>query len=150
MMEAKWVKDPSEVWDRIKYSMTDDNSELVTEGLFIAVFDQDKMAGAFLVKPWSDVCFEIHGGVHPDYWGKGVQVCEVMGRALFTGTSCIKIVAAVPEYNRLMRSCLRRIGMRNEGIVTKAFLKNFRLHDLYLYGICKSQVERSRLCVHRQ
>lgn len=98
------------------------------------------MAGAFLIRKLNEHCFDIHGGIHPDFFGRGVEICDLMGRALFSNTPCLKIIAVIPEFNKLMRRCVQLTGMKQEGIIKKSFLKWMRLHDQYLYGICKSDV----------
>ena len=100
------------------------------------------MAGAFHVKPWSDHCYEIHGGVHPDYWGRGVEVVGFAGKVLFAGTPCLKIVAIIPEFNRLMRRCVQKLGMKQEGVITKSFLKWMKMHDQYVYGMTKTEARK--------
>jgi RimJ/RimL family protein N-acetyltransferase len=139
-MRVQFVNDPSPVWDEIRSYLMDDGGMLVSEGPFIAVFDGEKMAGAFYVRPWSAFCMELHGGVHPDYWGRGVEVCSIAGRFLFTYTPCLKIVAIIPEYNKLMRRCVQKAGMKEEGRIKKAFLKYFKLHDLIVYGASKRDI----------
>ena len=141
-MIVKPISDPTPVWSEIRTYLVDDNNELETFGNFIGVFEDEKMAGAFLVKPLNTHCYEIHGGVHPEFWGRGAEICNLMGRSLFVGTPCLKIIAIIPEFNRLMRKCVQKAGMREEGVIRKSFLKYMRLHDQYLYGICKSEIPR--------
>lgn len=154
-MEVRPISKPYHLWNLIRGSLCDDSNELVSDsggGWFAGVFDGQTMAGAFLVKPWSSFCYEIHGGIHPDYFGNGPEICDLMGRSLFAGTPCLKIVAIIPAFNRLMAKCLEQIGLEKEGEIKKAFLKHMKLHDLHIYGINKSKVklERKVLCHHRQ
>ena len=131
------IGSPLPVWNEIKSWMTDDAGGLETEGNFLGVFDGETMAGAFLIKPWSEFCYEIHGGVHPDYWGQGKQICLTLGWGLFQSTPCLKIVAIIPEFNRLMRKCVKAAGLKKEGVISKAYVKNMKAHDLYIYGISR-------------
>jgi RimJ/RimL family protein N-acetyltransferase len=140
-MIAQFTDNPYPVWDRIRSRLSDDYGNLATSGDFIAVYDEGRMAGAFLIKRWNEHCYEVHGGVHPDYWGRGPEVCELMGRALFAGTPCLKLVAIIPEFNRLMRRCVEKVGMKQEGIVTKSFLKWMKLHDQIVYGVTKGEAK---------
>jgi RimJ/RimL family protein N-acetyltransferase len=142
-MIVNWITDPSPVWDKIEQFMMDDNNELEKHGQFIGVFENSKMAGAFLVKKLNEHCYEIHGGVHPDFWGQGPEICDILGKTLFSRTPCLKIIAIIPEYNQLMRKCVEKIGMKQEGIITRSFLKWMKLHDQYLYGICKNEVKNN-------
>jgi len=147
-ISVKWIKDPSPVWDAVKLYMVDDNNYLNYSGQFAGVFYNEKMAGAFKVRKLNEYCYEIHGGVHPDFWGNGPKICEALGRALFSQTPCLKIIAIIPEFNKLMRKCVQSIGMKQEGVIKKSYLKRMRLHDQYLYGISKSDeaARRSLSC----
>jgi len=138
-MRADWIHNPFPVWDHIKTYLSDDSGELETKGRFIGVFDDATLAGAFLIKPWNEHCFEFHGGVGKEYWGKGAQVCDLAGRAVFYATPCLKIVAIVPEFRRPMIACLKRIGLKEEGRITKSYLKWSRLHDQIVLGITKTE-----------
>lgn len=137
-MRLERINNPSQIWDKIRQWLSDDSNETISDGYFIGIFDGYKMAGAFLVKPWNCYCYEIHGGIDPDYFGRGVEVCRNVGK-LFFCSPCLKIVAAIPEFNTRMRNCVQKIGLKHEGIITKSFMKNFKMHDLYLYGITKGE-----------
>lgn len=137
--KAQFIQDPYPVWQKIRSRLTDDTGNLATVGDFIGVFDGETMAGAFLVKPWNEYCYEFHGGVLPSYWGHGKEIVDLAGRAFFAGTQCLKIVAIIPEFNRLMRKCVESLGMKQEGIVTKSYLKWMRMHDQVIYGITKGE-----------
>lgn len=136
------IDSPYPLWNDLKPYMTDDNEKIEDDGNFLGVFDGKIMAAVFLVKPWSDTCYEIHGGVSKKYWGKGVEILEDLGRAIFTMSSCLKIVAIVPEFNQPMRKCLQKVGLVQEGIIKKAFMKRMRLHDLYVYGVTKTEAQK--------
>ena len=136
---AQFIDDPYPVWNAIRSRLADDTGNLVTVGDFLGVFENERMAGAFLIKRWNEHTYEIHGGVHPEYWGRGSQVVELAGRALFAGTPCLKIVAIIPAFNKLMRKCVTDLGMKQEGIVTKSFLKWMKMHDQFVYGITKGE-----------
>ena len=145
-MRVETIKDPSPVWNKIKSYLVDDTGELESSGQFLGVFDGEKMAGAFLIKPMNCFCYEIHGGVDPEYWGRGSEVCDLAGRAVFFSTPCLKLVAIIPEFNRLMRMCVKNLGMKQEGVITKSYLKRYRLHDQYVYGITKGEMK----CLQQQ
>jgi RimJ/RimL family protein N-acetyltransferase len=146
-MQAFWVEDPSAVWKEIESYLVDDGKKLVTQGQFLGVSDYGKPAGAFLIKPMNDYCYEIHGGVAKAYWGKGVEICTTMGLFLFNHTPCLKIVAIVPKFNRLMCKCLENTGLKQEGVLTKSFMKRFKMHDQIIYGITKQE---ARICRQQQ
>jgi RimJ/RimL family protein N-acetyltransferase len=138
------------IWDEIKTYLSDDTGEIESHGEFIGVFDKKNQAGAYIVKPWNQFCYQIHGGVSKGYWGKGPEVCWYAGQFIFNTTPCLKIVAIIPEFNRLMCKCVEKLGMVKEGKITKSYLKWSRLHDQIIYGMTKTQFRiRGSLC-HRQ
>ena len=145
MMVSRWIQDPSPVWDLIRPYLVDNGNQVVERGLFAGVFDFDSqekpMAGAFYLKPWTDYCYEIHGGVAKGYWGQGPGVCFSAGKLVFEQTSCLKLVAIIPEFNRLMIACVQKCGMRYEGLISKSFMKWCRLHNQHIYGITKGEFQ---------
>lgn len=138
---SQWIKDPSPVWSEIKSYMTDDSGELATEGTFVGTYVDGELAGAFMVVPWTNYCFQLHGGVIKKHWGKGKDICLSLGVFLFNNTPALKLVAAIPDFNHLMRKCVQAAGLKQEGIITKAFLKRMKLHNLYIYGIGRESLK---------
>lgn len=143
IFSVRQISDPMPVWSDILYFISDDTREIKKDGFFLGIFDGKEMAGAFLINTWNSFCYEIHGGVSRDYWGKGVDICLALGNFLFDYTPCVKIVAPIPEYNRPMASCLKKCGLVEEGRITKAFIKRYRFHDIIMYGIKKSERGRA-------
>ena len=134
------IDDPMPVWDGIRQWMIDDTKELYPVGTFVGAFDNDRLVAAFSIIPWTAQCFQIHGGVSRDYWGEGSKICYDFGLFLFNTTECMKIVAIIPEFNRLMRRCLLSVGMKEEGRISKAFIKHYKIHDLLIFGIQRREV----------
>lgn len=144
-MIPEWILDPGPIWNEIKTYLIDDTAELQEGGSFLGIFDKKQMAGAFLIKPMNSYCYELHGGIGLKYWGKGVEICSLAGRTIFHSTSCLKLVAIIPEFNALMRKCVQKCGMRQEGILTKSYLKWAKLHDQIIYGITKGEARCHQL-----
>ena len=140
MVTTKWTDSPYPAWEGIEKYMADDSGWEIPHGPFLSTFIDGEMAGAFVVIPWSEYCVQIHGGVARKFWGRGVEICTDMGMFLFTVTPCVKIVAIVPESNRLMRNCLVKTGLKEEGKIEKSFIKNMRFQDQYVYGIHRGEV----------
>lgn len=139
-MKAQWIHNPYPVWDEIKSFLTDDTGEIEKTGVFVGVFDDELMVGAFLFRPWNEYCYEIHGGVSKEYWGQGAKICDLAGRMFFHSSSCLKLVAVIPAFNLLMRKCVEKCGMKREGVVTKSYLKWSRLHDQIIYAMTKGEM----------
>jgi RimJ/RimL family protein N-acetyltransferase len=149
-MYAKVINN-ADLFEEIKTYLSDDTGEIESRGEFVGVFDGDCSAGVYLVSPWNQFCYQIHGGVGKEYWGRGPEVCWYAGNFIFNTTPCIKIVAIIPEFNRLMCKCVAKLGMIKEGKVTKSYLKWSRLHDQIIYGITKTQFrQRGDLCHQQQ
>jgi RimJ/RimL family protein N-acetyltransferase len=133
---CEFIKYPT-AWENIAQYLIDDYGDLETDGNFVGVFSDEEMAGAFQLVPWNTYCFELRGGVDKKYWGNGVEVCGAAGRFLFDKTQCLKIVVVVPVYKKPMIRCLKAVGMTEEGILKKSYLKWSKLHDQLIYGLCK-------------
>ena len=139
-MDTRWTDTPYPAWSGIEERMCDDESWSIPEGPFLSTFIDEEMAGSFHIRPWSSYCYEIHGGVSKKFWGKSVEIFTNMGMFIFTQTPCTKIVCIVPEYNRLMRAALLKTGLKQEGCITKSFIRWMRMHDQYVYGINRGEV----------
>ena len=139
-MQGIWIKDPTPIWDGIEQYMTDDSNSIETNGQFIGVEHGGAIIGAFLVRPWSSFCWEMHGGVPKEFWGHGEEICREAGMFLFRMTPAVKILAIIPEFNRMMRRCVKALGMKKEGVVTKSFMRGMKLHDQHIYGITRGEV----------
>lgn len=143
-MRAQWVESPYPAWAGIETRMTDDSGVAIPKGDYVGVYDDTVMAGAFLVKQWTMFCWEIHGGVSKEYWGSGPEVCREAGEFLFRNTQCIKIVAVIPDFNKLMCKCVEKAGMVKQGLLTKSFMKGMRMRDQIIYGAERNEVIRWR------
>jgi hypothetical protein len=62
----------------------------------------------------------------------------------FDNTTLMKIITFIPSYNRLALKLAQRSGFREEGIMTRSFLKDWILYDQYIYGITKEEFRRMR------
>jgi len=140
MISARFIKDPSPVWDRIKHLMTDQGGELIKEGAFVGAFNGDDLGGAWLVKPWNNICYEIHGGVSPDYWGYSEPFYRTMGEFLFKYTPALKLIAIIPVCNPLVIRMAKKLGMTHEGTVKESFMRKFKVFDQHIYGISRKEV----------
>lgn len=96
--------------------------------------------GLFIFHPWNSVTYEVHTMMLPEHRGeKSIIACREAMRYMFTQTPCHKIVTHVPTYNIPAYALARRVGLKMEGINRKSFLKNGRLYDQYILGICKEE-----------
>ena len=146
-IDIRYINDPSPVWDKISSYLTDDGwgAGINPNCLYAGVFNGDKMIGAFSATPINNFCYMVHGGLIKEYWGQGVDICRTAMNFFFETSTCLKIQACVPAYNRAIIRCLKAIDFTHEGVMRKAFVKNYKHHDLIIYGITKSEASR---CQH--
>jgi hypothetical protein len=52
-------------------------------------------------------------------------------------TNYSKIVSIFPSFNRMADRLCRLCGFKKEGLITKSFLKNYKLYDQFVYGLSK-------------
>jgi RimJ/RimL family protein N-acetyltransferase len=98
--------------------------------------DPDVTAIATAV-PMNGICCQAHLAALPAMWGKSTDFVRSCIEWFFENTKYQKIVGMVPEYNRLSMRVCRNVGMKQEGVLTKAFLRNWELHSLVIFGISK-------------
>lgn len=119
---------------------------LISENLYwILIHDGDELLGMFLAHPQNMVTYEVHTCLLPNaYRGRSKQAAESSLQWMFDNTSCLKITTNVPEYNKLALRFARLVGLQNEGINRKSYMKNKQLMDQYVLGITKEEF----LCQH--
>lgn len=108
---------------------------------FLIVEENDYPVALFLFHPWNSITYEMHSAVLPEYRGAGSkEAAYLAGMWMFNNTSCLKIVTLVPKPNYAARALAKICGMKQEGYISKSFLKNGTLFDQYIFGICKEDV----------
>jgi len=103
--------------------------------------------GVVRIDPMNGICCIVHIATLPELWGKAEAfVMEVIDWGI-NNTAYSKVVALIPEYNKLtLRLCLK-CGFEQEGRIKKSFLKNWKFYDQVLFGLTKTDfIERRRLC----
>lgn len=125
------------VWDNIKSYLSDDfsNGSSNFKGfVYIGVFSNRKMVGAFSVRGVNGICCEVHGGVIKEFWGYGCEICKTAIDFFFSNSIYLKMIAIVPVYNRAMIRCLLKNSFEIEGRLKKSFLKRYVLFDQIVLG----------------
>lgn len=74
----------------------------------------------------------------PELHGRAVEIGKEAAGWVFRYTTCQKIVAMVPRFNRLAIKIAKGFGAE-EGIIKKAFSKGWKLHDLLIFGLSKEE-----------
>ena len=112
--------------------------EPVINNSFIYLIDETKN-GVIRIEPVNSICCQVHTALSPEIWGKGFEFVKNATAWGFQNTRYMKIITLVPEYNRLAISLCKKCGFKQEGIIEKSFLKNWKLYDQILFGLTKKQ-----------
>jgi RimJ/RimL family protein N-acetyltransferase len=91
--------------------------------------------------PLNLVTYDSHICSLPEF--KGKELVEFGKESIvwmFENTSCQKIVANIPEYNRKAIIYALLCGFEKEGINKKSFLKDEKLYDQISLGLCKEVI----------
>ena len=110
------------------------------------VMNEDE-TGVVRIDPLNGICCIVHIAAHPNLWGRSVEFVESVLEWGLVNTGYSKVIAMIPEYNKLtMRLCLK-CGFEQEGRIKKSILKNWKFHDQLLFGLNKTDfLGRRRLC----
>ena len=129
------------------YTMTKDDltGELydvdVNTTLFVKVEDEGRVLGMFMLSPLNSVCFEIHTCLFPHIAPSTMfKIVEEGYKWLFEATCIKKLITYVPSFNKKALRFAKFSGMKEEGIITKSFLREGVLVDQILLGIEKEIV----------
>jgi hypothetical protein len=97
--------------------------------------------GVFFFHPWNGTTYEVHSAILPGYRGKLAYEAALATRQwIWDNTSVQKIVTLIPTKNYRARALARCVGMVQEGIVTKSYMKNGKAEDQYLFGISREGI----------
>ena len=109
---------------------------------YVEARDADGLLGIVSFVPQSRVCWEMHLALLPEARGKrSRELGRLIYRWVFANTECRRIVAGIPETNRLAIAWARRAGMVEFGRNQAAFLTGGRLVALVLVGMSPTQEE---------
>ena len=148
--DREFIKSIYEMPGMIKY-LTDDNCPdnmkdcvdmiINTPGIYALISEQLMIrTGLFLFFPWNYTTYELHVAILPEYRGRmSIQSGTDAGLWMFRNTCCQKIVTQIPTPNYRAKALAIAVGMKQEGINRKSYMKDGNLYDMYLYGICKEE-----------
>jgi len=108
---------------------------------YVLAFDGERnteLLGLFVLVQLSPICWEIHTRLLPGSWGKqAAEAARGILAWLWERTPCLRLVTAVPAYNRLAIRFAERAGLKVFGNNERSYLKGGVLHDQILLGISK-------------
>lgn len=104
----------------------------------IYLTDETK-SGIVMIDQMNGICCQVHAALLPELWGKGLEFVKATIRWGFAKTRYMKIIAIIPEFNRLTIRIVKECGFAKEGILKKSFLKNWKMHDQVIFGLTKAE-----------
>lgn len=92
------------------------------------------------ISPLNGISCDVHVAALPEIWGSVDKFVKEAINWGFQNTRYMKAVAMIPSYNKRVLGLAERVGFLREGVLTKSFLKNWKLHDQIILGLCKEDV----------
>lgn len=134
------VTDPA-IWPHVHEDGTTDEWEPQdTEDFHWMLVADSEPLGVFLVHGRGVACFEMHTCLLPTAWGrKAKQAAQMLLAWAFTEASCMKMITAVPEYNRAALRFAKAGGMQQEGINRASYLHAGQMINQIMLGITKEE-----------
>ena len=91
----------------------------------------------FTFIPQNAICLEVHISSTIHGIGEAREASKEAFAWMFGNSPARRIVASIPEDNRLVLKLARDIGMEQYGVNPGSFLRGGKLHNQILYGISK-------------
>ncbi len=105
----------------------------------IYLMDETK-AGVIRIDPMNGITCCMHIAALPEMWGKTKVFVQDVIRWTFTNTGYMKVTAFIPVDNKLAIKLARDVGMVQEGILTKSYLRNWKVLDQIIFGLYKGDM----------
>ena len=97
----------------------------------------DDATAVIRVDHFNGVTCQVHTSTTPDITTPAKNFVMEAIEWGWKNTRYAKIISLVPSFNRLADRLARSCGFKKEGVITKSFLKDFRLYDQTIYGLSK-------------
>jgi RimJ/RimL family protein N-acetyltransferase len=108
---------------------------------YLMAYQGEELLGLYVLVPHNSVCWEAHVAMLPRAWGRARAATRALFAWLWTHTPCRRLVASIPESNRLALALARETGMRVFGFNEKSFLRGGRLEGQILLGLSRPDEE---------
>lgn len=124
----------------LKDDLSPDEVTPVIHESILYLMDENKH-GVLRVDPLNGISCCVHIAALPEMWGKTHEFVDSSIQWIKKNTFYQKAIAMIPRYNKLSIRLAKAVGMKHEGTITKAFLKDWELHDLLIFGLSKYEVD---------
>jgi RimJ/RimL family protein N-acetyltransferase len=108
---------------------------------YLMAYQGEELLGLYVLVPHNSVCWEIHVAMLPTAWGRARAATRALFAWLWTHTPCRRLVASIPESNRLALALALDTGMRIFGFNEKSFLRGGRLEGQIMLGLSRPDEE---------
>lgn len=109
-------------------------------GVYIGYFLEDKLCGVISADAMTGTTVQVHISMSKEAYGRAKEFMKEALTILFSFHGVLKVVAMIPTFNKLAIRLARHYGTK-EGQITKCFLKNWKLHDMVIYGLTRTEWE---------
>ena len=104
----------------------------------------NNVVGVFMFEKNNETTLQVHTAILPKYRGK---ISREAGKAHLKWVyenvpSCNKIVASIPTIRRHVKLYANMLGYKDEGLNRASFMKNGLIHDQWMLGITRDEIER--------
>jgi len=120
-------------------SLPDFVGEVSDKTTLVGVMYGGMVCGIISIEPMNTITYQLHIALLPALWGRSTEVCSGFVDYIFTRATVLKLVAIVPTCNPLVLKMLRRMGINEEGVITKSFLRNWKRYDMIIFGLTKEE-----------
>ena len=119
--------------------LTDDNSKNYAVIIHpqVKYLVNEEHTGVIRVDPMNSITCSLHMATLPELWGHGYEFATEALEWGFKNTLYQKIVAIIPAYNERIIKLVQKMNFKQEGILTKSFLKNWVLVDQLIFSLNK-------------
>ena len=119
--------------------LTDDNSDnyevIIHPQIYYLVNEEN--SGVLRIDKMNSVTCSGHLATLPSLWGNGHAFVQEVLDWIFINTFYQKIVGIIPAYNERVIKLVKDLNFKQEGVLTKSFLKNWVLADQLIFGLSK-------------
>ncbi len=122
--------------------LTDDNSKHYEVVLHPQIYYlvNEANTGVIRLDPINSVTCSVHIATLPELWGKASSFAQEAIEWNFKNTLYQKVVAIIPEYNDRTIKFAKKFNFKQEGVLTKSFLKNWVLADQLILSLNKGDI----------
>ena len=120
--------------------LIDDNSPDEYEPVILPnvyYITEESRKGFIRVDPLNSVTAYVHIATMPSMKGQAHKFVKEAIEWGFKNLPFIKYVAMFPEYNENVLNLVKKFKLKKEGRLTRAFLKNWKYHDMLIYSLNK-------------